>query len=50
MTRVITEIINPTLPDEQQITIPAHLVDKSKFLDLLISLSNRLGEESQSRV
>lgn len=30
MTRVITENINPNLPEEQQITIPAHLVDTSK--------------------
>lgn len=29
MTRVVTETINPTLPEEQQIIIPAHLVDKT---------------------
>jgi len=31
MMRVITENINPTLPEDQHIQIPFHLIDKSKY-------------------
>lgn len=44
MVRVITENINPNLPEDAQVSIPAHLIDKGKPGNL--SNCDSVGEES----
>lgn len=44
MMRVITENINPTLPEDQHIQIPFHLIDKSKYATADTNFYS-LGEE-----